>query len=253
MSERTAIPTPDVAANEVAGSVAATDLTIIGMFIQADAVVKSVIFLLLIASFWCWTIIFDKLVTMRRVRRKMDKFERSFWSGELLDQLYERVKNTADHPMVMVFVAAMHEWKMQRHGHHSQEFKVGLKERIFQAMHLVQNQEMDKLEKNISFLATVGSAAPFIGLFGTVWGIMNSFQDIATEQNTSLTVVAPGIAEALLATAIGLFAAIPAVIFYNKFTNDINTISNKLENFTGEFGAILSRELDEHSHGHSTP
>ncbi len=249
MSNKLAVPTPNVGAAEIAGSVAAgqhvPDMSILGMFMQADIIVKSVMFMLLFASFWCWAIVFEKFVMYRNVRARTSVFEKAFWSGELLEALYERIKNSADHPMAIIFVAAMHEWKMQtpRSDH---TLKVGIKERIFQAMSLVKNQQMDKLEKNINFLATVGSTAPFVGLFGTVWGIMNSFTAIANMQNVTLAVVAPGIAEALLATAIGLFAAIPAVIFYNKFTNDLAAINNKLEDFAAEFGSILSRELDKY-------
>jgi biopolymer transport protein TolQ len=222
------------------------DMSILGMFAQADIVVKIVMFILLLASFWCWAIVFDKFLMYRSVRSKMGVFEKAFWSGELLEELYERIKNMADHPMALIFVAAMHEWKMHASRRNDQTLKVGIKERIFQSMVLVKNQQMDKLEKNINFLATVGSTAPFVGLFGTVWGIMHSFTSIAAMQNVTLAVVAPGIAEALLATAIGLFAAIPAVIFYNKFTNDLGSMNNRLDDFAGEFGAILSRELDKY-------
>jgi biopolymer transport protein TolQ len=255
MSDKVAVPTPKVGAEELATALdvpsaavsGSLDFSIWGMFWDADIVVKLVIFILLAASFWCWAIIFEKLITVRNIRQKIGGFEKSFWSGELLEELYERIKNTADHPMALVFVAAMQEWKMQDLSkRNDKELKVGLKERIFQAMYLVRNQEMDKLERNTSFLATVGSTAPFVGLFGTVWGIMNSFAAIAAMQNITLVTVAPGIAEALFATAIGLFAAIPAVIFYNKFTNDMNAISSKLDDFSSEFGAILSRELDRY-------
>ena len=248
MADKLAVPTANVAATKMAGSVtqSAPDLSILGMFNHADIVGKGVMMMLIFASFWCWAIIFEKITTYRSVRSRTEAFEKSFWSGELLEQLYDRIKNAADHPMALIFVAAMHEWKMQDPRAQGRELKVGIKERIFQAMTLVRNQEMDKLEKNISFLATVGSTATFIGLFGTVWGIMKGFQSIAAMQNASLAVVAPGIAEALLATAVGLFAAVPAVIFYNKFVGDLGNISNKLDDFSSEFGAILSRELDKY-------
>jgi biopolymer transport protein TolQ len=250
MSSKVAVPTPSVGAAEIAGSVAkggsVPDMSILGMFAQADLVVKSVMLLLLFASFWCWAIVFDKFLLYRSVRMRTSGFEKAFWSGELLEELYERIKNVADHPMALIFVAAMHEWKMHATSRKDQTLKVGIKERIFQSMVLIKNQQMDKLEKNISFLATVGSTAPFVGLFGTVWGIMHSFTSIAAMQNVTLAVVAPGIAEALLATAIGLFAAIPAVIFYNKFTNDLASINNRLDDFASEFGSILSRELDKY-------
>lgn len=241
-----AVPTPNVDAIELAGTVPAIDMSILGMFMQADIIVKSVILVLLFASFWSWAIIFDKTMTFKILKSKTEKFESSFWSGDLLEDLYNRIKQHADHPMAMIFVAAMYEWKIPGPAEKSRlEMKVGLKERIFQAMTLSRNQAMDKLERNLGFLATVGSTAPFVGLFGTVWGIMNSFQSIAMMKNTSLTVVAPGIAEALFATAVGLFAAIPAVIFYNKFSNDLNRFVHKLDDFAGEFSAIISRELDK--------
>lgn len=223
------------------------DMSIIGMFMQADIIVQLVMLMLLAASFWGWVIIFDKLAKFRTLKRKTAWFEETFWSGEPLEALYERIKHTADHPMARVFVAGMYEWMNGNRKKAAEEGKlaIGLQGRIVQAMNIERNREIGVLEKNLSFLATTGSAAPFIGLFGTVWGIMNSFQSIALMKNTSLDVVAPGIAEALLATAIGLFAAIPAVIFYNKFTNDLNQFSNQLDEFVDEFSAIIARELDE--------
>ncbi len=257
MPDKVALPTEKIASSAIANTPAGAadivsglpvhDLSLIGMFMQSDMVVKFVILALFFASFWCWAIIFDKILAFKLVERKTNKFERSFWSGELLERIYEGIKGKANHPMAKIFVSAMREWKMQDEVVSERaELKVGLKERIFQAMSLVRNQELDKLERNINILATVGSTAPFVGLFGTVWGIMNSFQSIALAKNTTLAVVAPGIAEALFATAIGLFAAIPAVIFYNKFTSDVTRLANKLEDFSGELGAILSRELDKH-------
>lgn len=252
MADTVAIPTPNVADG---GSIAAPsalqdaamvhDLSILGMFAQADWVVKSVIIALLLSSFWSWVIIFNKLVVLKFLKSQTSKFERQFWSGELLETLYTKIKKRAVHPMAKVFVSGMYEWQNRReYGHEQHALKIGLKERIFQAMAVTSNKEMDKLEGNLGFLATVGSTAPFVGLFGTVWGIMNSFTAIAKMQNASLNVVAPGIAEALLATAIGLFAAIPAVIFYNKLSNDLARFGNKIDMFSEELGAIISRELD---------
>ena len=230
----------------LAGSVAASDMSIIALVAQADIIVKTVIVLLLLASLWSWTIIFDKLKNLRKIRYQTAKFEKVFWSGRLLDDLYERVVNHTEHPMAAVFVAAMQEWR--RRGTNddapSTHLRAGIKERISQAMQVARNRGVDNLEKNLSFLATVGSSAPFVGLFGTVWGILNSFQAIAASKNTTLAVVAPGIAEALLATAIGLFAAIPAMIFYNKFSSDLNRIVGKIDDFSNELDALLSRELD---------
>lgn len=250
MSDTIPIPTPKVdgATVEALAGTAATsiDMSPMGMFLQADIIVQSVMIMLLVASFWCWAIIFEKAIAFKKMHRKTEKFEKAFWSGDLLEELYEQEKNRADHPLAMIFVAAMYEWKLPSPEARTRaELKVGLKERIFQAMSLARNQAMDKMENNLGFLATVGSTAPFVGLFGTVWGIMHSFQAIAAMKNITLAVVAPGIAEALFATAIGLFAAIPAVIFYNKYSNDMNRFSVKMDEFAGEFGAILSRELDK--------
>lgn len=228
----------------------AHDLSMFGLIAQADMVVKAVLLLLLFASLYSWAIIFNKMLRFKKLKLNTEKFERVFWSGQLLDNLYERVKDKVTHPMAAVFVAAMHEWGRRKKHHDNPEvnnslLRAGVKERIFQAMQVAHNRSMGQLEKNLTFLATVGSSAPFIGLFGTVWGIMNSFQSIAASQNTTLAVVAPGIAEALFATAVGLFAAIPAVIFYNIFTSELNRYAVKLEDFSNELGALLSRELDE--------
>lgn len=253
-----AVPTPGVdSGGEIAAPTAlmdaasVQDMSLLGMFLQAGPVVKIIMLVLLLASFWCWAIIFDKLIRLKALKIKTAKFERDFWSGDMLENLFNRVKTAADHPMAMIFVAGMNEWqesqKTRAEASSSKDFslKVGIKERIFQAMSVARNRELDKLERNLGVLATVGSNAPFVGLFGTVWGIMTSFHSIALMKNTSLAVVAPGIAEALLATAIGLFAAIPAAIFYNKFTNDLTRFSNTLDGFSEEFSAIISRELDE--------
>lgn len=228
----------------LAGSVVAQDMTIIGLVSQADIIVKSVMVLLLLASFWSWTIIFDKFRTFRKIRFKSNKFEKVFWSGRLLDDLYDRLAAHADHPMAAVFVAAMQEWRRKGSENGQSNLRAGIKERVFQAMQVARNRGVEDLEKNLSFLATVGSSAPFVGLFGTVWGIMNSFQSIAISKNTTLAVVAPGIAESLLATAVGLFAAIPAMIFYNKFSSDLNRVVGRIDDFSNELDALLSRELD---------
>ncbi len=239
--------TPQVAATQIANNVPVADLSIIGLFMHADFVVKFVMLLLLLASVACWAIIYDKWKKLKTVRSKADKFEEVFWSGEMLEHLHDRMRDKADHPMAEMFVAAMSEWKGQniKRIAGNQSLKYGLKERIHKALHLARNRAIDKLEEHLSFLATVGATAPFVGLFGTVWGIMNSFQSIAASKNTTLAVVAPGIAEALFATAVGLFAAIPAVIFYNKLSSDVNRFVNRLDDFAEEFQAILSRELDE--------
>lgn len=225
------------------------DLSIWGLFMMADIVVKLVMLMLIGASIWCWCIIFQKQNLMRSVNRKGDKFEEAFWSGEPLDKLYSRVKQSKSDPMLNTFKAGMEEWHMsaQDNGEATTEpeLQAGLTQRIERAMSVTIGREMDALEKNMTFLANTGSAAPFIGLFGTVWGIMNSFTAIAASQNTSLAVVAPGIAEALFATALGLFAAIPAVIAYNKFNHDLDQYADRLDNFSAEFSAILSRYFEK--------
>lgn len=235
-----------VKTTELAGNVMATDMSILGLLQQADIVVKLVILLLVLASFWGWSVIFDKLIRLKAIKEKMNRFEKVFWSGQLLDQLYERVKARIDHPMAAVFVTAMQEWGRYKNLNHQLEegIKAGIKERVLQTMQVACNREMDKLYKHLGFLATIGSAAPFIGLFGTVWGIMNSFQSIAATKNTTLAVVAPGIAEALLATAIGLLAAIPASIFYNYLNGQLHSLEGKIEDFSMEIRVLLSRELD---------
>jgi biopolymer transport protein TolQ len=208
-------------------------------------VVKAVIILLLLASVWCWAIIFDKVVNLRRLNSRSSEFEQSFWSGNSLDDLYERISASPRDPMSAVFVSAMREWRRtSTRGTGVSDARVGVSDRIDRVMQITLDREMDRTEKNMTFLATTGSTAPFIGLFGTVWGIMNSFQAIAISKNTSLAVVAPGIAEALFATALGLLAAIPAVVAYNKLNKDMDRYASRLDNFAGEFSAILSREMD---------
>lgn len=238
-----------VAATELAGSVAQhTDLSMVGMFLQADFIVKSVMIGLLFASFWSWSIIFQKAMSFKAAKLKANRFERDFWSAQELDSFYDHVrKKKINHPMAQIFIAAMEEWYRSRHpkkGKETMAQQLGLRERMFQVMQVSRNRELDKISKGIGVLASVGSAAPFIGLFGTVWGIMNSFQSIALSKNTSLAIVAPGIAEALFATAIGLFAAIPAVIAYNKFAGELDKFEVRLEDFSVEFNTLLSRQME---------
>jgi biopolymer transport protein TolQ len=221
----------------------AADLSIWGLFIQAHWVVKSVMLGLLACSIWVWAIAIDKTLLYARTRRAMDRFEQSFWSGQSLEELYKSLSSRPTHSMAALFVAAMREWKRSFEGQ-SRSF-AGLQMRIEKVMDVTIAREIERLERRLLVLATVGSAGPFIGLFGTVWGIMSSFQSIAASKNTSLAVVAPGIAEALFATAIGLVAAIPATIFYNKFVADVNKQAGRLEGFADEFAAILSRQIDE--------
>ncbi|QEE12800.1 protein TolQ [Bartonella krasnovii] len=216
---------------------------ILHLFMQASLVVKVVMVGLLLASVWSWAIIFDKIFTYRRIRREIKKFERTFWSGKALEDLYVACKSQRTNSISAVFMAAMAEWKKSlEKGTHT---SISLQSRIDKAMDLTLGRESEKIESKLGFLATLGSAGPFIGLFGTVIGIMESFLSISASQNTSLAIVAPGIAEALLATAIGLFAAIPAVIAYNKLTHESAHIIAQIENFADEFSTIVSRRIDE--------
>ena len=198
---------------------------------------------LLVASVWVWAIAIDKLLLYARMRRAMDRFEQAFWSGQSLEELYKSLSARPTHSMAALFVAAMREWKRSLEGQ-ARSF-AGLQVRIEKVMNVTIAREVERLERRLLVLATVGSAGPFIGLLGTVWGIMTSFRAIAGQQSTSLAVVAPGIAEALFATAIGLIAAIPATIFYNKFASEVNKQAQRLEGFADEFSAILSRQIDE--------
>lgn len=227
-------------------SVIINDMSFFNLINNADFVVKLVILMMLIGSLICWTIIFDKILIIKRLKNKTEKFEKVFWSGQVLQQLYERVKSRSDHPIAAIFVSAMHELERQPANNSSSLsiLNFGIKERIYQTMEVAKNKEIEKIEKNLNFLATLGSSAPFIGLFGTVWGIMRSFQSIAAAKNVTLAVVAPGIAEALLATLVGLFAAIPAVIFYNYFASKINRINAHMDDFINELGVLISRQLD---------
>jgi len=221
------------------------DLSILGLFVQADIIVQIVMVLLIFASFWCWAIIFEKILRFRRLQGQADQFEEAFWSGESLEELYDGINEHPYDPMSSVFVAAMSEWRRSASkGLGGFTEKTGLTQRIERVMQVTMGREMDGLERHMTFLASVGSTAPFIGLFGTVWGIMNSFQAIAQSKDTSLAVVAPGIAEALFATALGLVAAIPAVVAYNKFSTDLARYASRLESFANEFSDILSREFE---------
>ena len=238
-----ATPLPDLSGIATTTQVMAHDLSLWGLFMSSDFIVKMVIIGLLAASFWSWTIIFNKGMRMKSLFSLANIFEDSFWSGGSLEALYERIGKHPRDPMSAIFVAAMKEWK--RSTGKARTTSVTLQERIERAMQVVSSKELDKLERHMGFLSSLGSTATFVGLFGTVWGIMNSFQSIASAQNTSLAVVAPGIAEALLATAVGLVAAIPAVVAYHKFTLELNRYANRLDSFSSEFGAIISRQLEE--------
>ncbi len=217
--------------------------SILALALEADMVVKFVMLLLVFASLWVWAVVFDKAGRIIRLTRQTAAFERAFWSGTPLNELYRQLGNRIDHPIALMFAAGMEEWRESPKslGRDAGERLLG---RIGQVMQLTLDREMRVLERHVGTLATIGSAAPFVGLFGTVWGIMNSFQSIAMTKNTTLAVVAPGIAEALFATALGLFAAIPAVIAYNKISTAVDGLADRLGSFADEFGVVVSRELD---------
>jgi biopolymer transport protein TolQ len=213
------------------------------LFLQAHIVVKIVMLGLLFASVWSWAIIIEKYITFGRARRETERFETAFWSGQPLDDLFNVLSRQRVQAMGALFVAAMREWK--RTVEQNPKTLRGIQLRVEKVLDVTISRELERLNHRLLFLATVGSAAPFIGLFGTVWGIMTSFQAIATSKNTNLAVVAPGIAEALFATALGLLAAIPAVIFYNKFAAESSRLEQRLESFADEFAAIVSRQVDQ--------
>jgi len=218
------------------------DFSMWGLFAQSTFIVKMVMLLLIAASFWAWSIIIQKHITFRKARGEADAFDQRFWSGEPLDGLFEEVGPEPEGRSERVFAAGMLEWKRS---HRTDGALIpGAPSRIDRSMDVAIARESEALQGGLQVLATVGSTSPFIGLFGTVWGIMHAFINIAEQQNTNLAVVAPGIAEALLATGLGLLAAIPAVIFYNKLSADSDRIVAGYESFADEFSTILSRQLD---------
>ena len=235
----------EVASSPLAAPVA--EITIWSMFWGAHIVVKCVIIGLLCASIWSVMVIIDKTLLIRRTRRTMDLFDEAFWSGNSLEELYNKVSERPTSGTASLFVAAMREWKRSLQNPHASF--MGLQSRIDKVLDVSIGREIEKLESSLIVLATVASASPFVGLFGTVWGIMTAFRSIAASKNTSLAVVAPGIAEALFATAVGLVAAIPALIFYNKLQGDVSKTQSRLETFADEFSAILSRQIDQTAGG----
>jgi biopolymer transport protein TolQ len=235
----------DRAVDAVTLGTAGGDLSLWGLFVQADIVVKIVMLGLLGASVMVWAVVFEKWSSLRRANRDADGFEDRFWSGGSLDDLYDHEGVKPAHPMAAVFGAAMGEWRRSARVAGSDIARSGVRDRVDRATTVTVQREMDRLERWMVFLASVGATAPFIGLFGTVWGIMHSFSAIAAMHNTNLAVVAPGIAEALFATAIGLVAAIPAVLAYNKISTDLARFASRLEGFGAEFSAILSRQSEE--------
>ena len=218
------------------------DFSLLAQFLRATLTVKIVMLSLIAASLWSWAIILSKFISYRRATKETNMFEDAFWSGQPLDQLYDRISANPRSASEKVFAAGMSEW---RKSHRSDGgMLAGTNARIERAMNVALDKSAEQLNAGLTFLATVGSISPFVGLFGTVWGIKGAFEEIAAQQSTNLAVVAPGIAEALLATAMGLLAAIPAVIFYNKLSADADKISGEWEAFTDEFTLILSRQID---------
>ena len=233
----------------IAGSIAAesVDFSMLSLFLRADFVVKSVIIILILASLYSWTIIVAKLIRIRQLKNQEKEFEEIFWSGNSFEDLYETLNFNKQDPKSKIFCAAISEWKKSKSDtlNDSPSNINSLKDRMQRSMIVTFNKESEIVEKNLTFLATAGSTAPFVGLFGTVWGIMNSFKSIAIAQNTNLSVVAPGIAEALFATALGLFVAIPAVVAYNKISSDLSKYFISLETFMDEFTTIFFRQLEK--------
>ena len=224
----------------------AIDFSLLSLFLRADIVVKLVIIILALSSIWSWTIILSKILRVKKIKAESVEFEELFWSGNSLEDLFDTVKEGSQDPKVNIFCAGMEEWKKsKRKIRYSNPNSINsLKDRMTRSMNTCFSREMESIEKNLTFLATAGSTSPFIGLFGTVWGIMNSFQAIAVAQNTNLAVVAPGIAEALFATALGLFVAIPSVVAFNHISSEINKFSLSLEDFMNEFTTIFFRQLE---------
>jgi len=218
--------------SQAVGLASSADFSLINLFIRADIIVKSVIILLIACSIYSWAIIIEKIKLFKKINESTEEFQVKFWNSKSAETFYNNLPNNTEDPMALVFKDAMQNLLKKRS-------KSDLNERITTILETGIEKQMTKIGKGFTFLATVGSTAPFIGLFGTVWGIMNSFQSIAISRNTSLAIVAPGIAEALFATALGLLAAIPAVIAYNKFNNDSISYSQKLENFSRRFLTII--------------
>ena len=218
--------------SQAEGLGANTDFSLMSLFLRADIIVKSVMIILIVCSIYSWAVIIEKLRLFRKINKSSDEFEEKFWNSKSAETFYNSLPAKANDPMTVVFQDAMENLLKKK-------FKNNLSEKMGTFLEVGIEKQMSKIDKGFTFLATVGSTAPFIGLFGTVWGIMNSFQSIAISRNTSLAIVAPGIAEALFATALGLLAAIPAVVAYNKFNTDSQKYSQKLENFSKRFLTII--------------
>jgi biopolymer transport protein TolQ len=226
----------------MAHDAATIDFSLMALFARASIPVKLVMMLLILSSFWSWSIIIRKFISFRAARNEAGEFDRAFWSGEPLDELFDMIGPAPEGASQRIFAAGMLEWRRS----HRQDggLIAGAQARIDRSMDVAITKESENLTSGLTFLATVGSTGPFVGLFGTVWGIKVAFEEIAISQNSSLAVVAPGISEALMATGIGLLAAIPAVIFYNKLSSDSDRIIGGYEAFADEFATILSRQLD---------
>jgi len=225
-----------------------SSISVINLLIQADIIVQIVILTLVFASLFSWALIFDKILKFRVLKKRSDEFEEYFENGAKIEEVFNKTKNNDNHPLARIFLACIKEWKLNNIKQiitDGSDKKSALKERLNNAMTVATNRSLVKLEAGLNYMAIIGSSAPFVGLFGTVWGILNSFQSIAVSKNTSLAVVAPGIAESLLATAIGLFAAIPAVFFYNVFSAKINQFNERANNFSLLLLNALSKELDK--------
>ena len=218
--------------SQAVGLASNTDFSILKLFIRADIIVKSVIIILIACSIYSWAVIIEKIKLFKKISLSTEDFENKFWKSKSAENFYNNLPSKTEDPMSRVFMDSMHVMLKSRRSSN-------LDEKMSRMLEINIEKQMEKIEKGYTFLATVGSTAPFIGLFGTVWGIMNSFQSIAISRNTSLAIVAPGIAEALFATALGLLAAIPAVVAYNKFNNDAKKYSQKLENFSKRFLSII--------------
>jgi biopolymer transport protein TolQ len=218
--------------SQAVGLGANTDFSLMSLFLRADIIVKSVMIILIVCSIYSWAVIIEKLRLFRKINKSSEEFEDKFWNSKSAESFYNSLPAKIDDPMAVVFQDAMESLLKKKS-------KTNLSEKMTTFLEVGNEKQMTKIDKGFTFLATVGSTAPFIGLFGTVWGIMNSFQSIAISRNTSLAIVAPGIAEALFATALGLLAAIPAVVAYNKFNNDSKKYSQKLENFSKRFLTII--------------
>ena len=218
--------------SQAVGLASSTDFSISQLFIRADIIVKSVIIILIVSSIYSWAIIFEKMRLFKKINSSSQDFENKFWKSKSAESFYNNLPTNVEDPMTNVFKSSMQVLLKSKRSS-------TLDEKMSNMLEINIGQQMEKIEKKYTFLATVGSTAPFIGLFGTVWGIMNSFQSIAISRNTSLAIVAPGIAEALFATALGLLAAIPAVVAFNKFTSDSKKYSQKLENFSKRLLSII--------------